>query len=668
MDMSARYKNSISKRYNLAFIVILTLIMSGFAATATAITINRISQDLGTKLENYLRISTIALETPLWNFDHKITKGYLDSLMLDESIVYANVLAADGTINNRIQSSVKGMTFSDFVTSSDYSTLEGQVMKEGNKIGQIELAISRATIRNEIRTNILAILALTLLVLTTVVATSVVISRRYITRPLSKLQKSAASIGSGNLEIEIDVSGQDEIGFLAREFDGMRNAIHRLVGELKKSNEKLERANRGLEDRVEERTKEVVATQQKLVDAIGSTSEGFAFFDAEDFLVLHNARYVELLYGGTDILIKPGMSFEQILRLGVETGLIADNTEDIEGFIQKRIAQHNDPKGTILQRRGDDIWLQISERKISDGGTVAVFSDVSDLKKREADLTEKTVALEHLSNQLSKYLSPQIYDSIFDGRQEVKVASSRKKLTVFFSDIVGFTETAEQMESEELTTLLNSYLTEMTKIALDHGATIDKYIGDAILIFFGDPETRGAKQDAVRCVDMAIAMSERMGILREIWTKAGIIQPLEIRIGIHTDYCTVGNFGSESRLDYTIIGRGVNTASRLETAADPGKILISHATHALVKDDIPCVSRGQVEVKGIARPLDVYEVSPGEELPLIEKVLSAPASSKLELDVNSLSGQEREKFADLLRTLLCRIQKDDDAEEKTLRD
>ncbi|MFT5114639.1 MAG: adenylate cyclase, partial [Parasphingorhabdus sp.] len=132
-----------------------------------------------------------------------------------------------------------------------------------------------------------------------------------------------------------------------------------------------------------------------------------------------------------------------------------------------------------------------------DNGTVAIYSDITDLKKREKELTSKSNALEQLSNQLAKYLSPQIYDSIFSGKQEVKLVSERKRLTIFFSDIVGFTATTEKLESEDLTNLLNHYLTEMSQIALNHGATIDKYIGDAIVIFFGDPETLGVKGDAI---------------------------------------------------------------------------------------------------------------------------------------------------------------------------
>jgi class 3 adenylate cyclase len=228
--------------------------------------------------------------------------------------------------------------------------------------------------------------------------------------------------------------------------------------------------------------------------------------------------------------------------------------------------------------------------------------------ERTEELAKKSHQMERLSNQLSKYLSPQVYESIFTGRQEVKIAAARKKLTVFFSDIVGFTETADRMESEELTQLLNHYLTEMSRIALEYGATIDKYVGDAIMIFFGDPETKGTREDALACVQMALDMRQRMQELADIWRDTGIENPLRVRMGIHTGFCTVGNFGSEDRLDYTIIGSAVNIASRLEAIAPPGEILISYETDALVKDRVHCEKHGQVDVKGIAHPVTTYRV------------------------------------------------------------
>jgi class 3 adenylate cyclase len=148
----------------------------------------------------------------------------------------------------------------------------------------------------------------------------------------------------------------------------------------------------------------------------------------------------------------------------------------------------------------------------------------------------------------------------------------------------------------------------MSKIALKFGGTIDKFIGDSVMVFFGDPTTQGAKKDAVAAVSMAIAMRKHMKVLRQQWRARGITKPLEIRMGINTGFCTVGNFGADTRMDYTIIGREVNLASRLESSAEAGEILISHETYSLTKDVIMCRDKGQATVKGFTRPVQVYQI------------------------------------------------------------
>src|SRR5262249_33433576 len=130
--------------------------------------------------------------------------------------------------------------------------------------------------------------------------------------------------------------------------------------------------------------------------------------------------------------------------------------------------QHRSPGEPQVQQRSNGRWVMVSERRTDDGGTVSVYSDITELKQREQDLTEKSKALAALSSKLAKYLAPQVYDSIFTGQQDVKIVSKRKKLTVCFSDLVGFTEITDKMESEDLTALLNHYLTEMSKIALQY--------------------------------------------------------------------------------------------------------------------------------------------------------------------------------------------------------
>lgn len=191
-----------------------------------------------------------------------------------------------------------------------------------------------------------------------------------------------------------------------------------------------------------------------------------------------------------------------------------------------------------------------------------------------------------------------------------KILTERKRITVFFSDIVGFTELSEELEAETVAALLNNYLSEMSKVANRFNGTVDKFMGDAIMILFGDDSetSQGIKKDAVKCVAMALEMSKRMQELQAHWAELGIKKPLQIRIGINSGYCTVGTFGTDKNLDYTALGASVNLASRLESAGKPGNILISHETWSLIKDVILCKDKGQIKAKGFANPIQVYQV------------------------------------------------------------
>jgi PAS domain S-box-containing protein len=394
-------------------------------------------------------------------------------------------------------------------------------------------------------------------------------------------------------------------------------------------------------------------SERRLAEAIESISEGFACYDGEDKLVICNSCYRNIMYPGIEVDLSVGTSFESIIRRAAERGYVKDAEGRVEEWIAERLEQHRNPGEPKVQHRDNRRWIMVSERRTDDGGTVAVYSDITELKQREQDLTEKSNTLAALSSKLAKYLAPQVYDSIFTGQQDVKIISKRKKLTVCFSDLVGFTEITDKMESEDLTQLLNHYLTEMSKIALQYGATIDKYVGDAIVMFFGDPTSLGVKNDALACVQMAIAMQNRVNELAHEWRSSGIKTPLRCRIGIHTGYCTVGNFGSEDRMDYTMIGGTVNLTSRLEHEAPPGGVLISFETYALVKDDVHCEERGQVRVKGLADPVATYAVigpkSQGEQL--------SPARMRLEFDSDRMSEEERKAAAAELRRALKSLEK-----------
>ncbi len=273
------------------------------------------------------------------------------------------------------------------------------------------------------------------------------------------------------------------------------------------------------------------------------------------------------------------------------------------------------------------------------------------------EIARKNRELELLSVKLAKYLSPQVYQSIFSGRQEVKIASQRKKLSVLFADIAGFTEITERLEPEEVTGFLNQYLTEMSRIAAEYGATIDKYVGDAVVAFFGDPETRGVQQDALACVKMALAMQRRMAELERMWRDGGLERPVKCRIGISTGYCTVGNFGSEDRMDYTIIGSGVNLASRLEKAAPPGGILLPYETFAHVKDEVHCEAIGPIRVKGIADTITAYcAFELYRNLPEgVHIVREDHPNIRIDLDLSAMTPEQRRQAALALQRALSRL-------------
>jgi class 3 adenylate cyclase len=263
---------------------------------------------------------------------------------------------------------------------------------------------------------------------------------------------------------------------------------------------------------------------------------------------------------------------------------------------------------TLLRARATS---SIEKKRLRDLDRVRLVQLQTEKDRTEAAnrlVTEKNQILETLSSKLSKYLSPQIYQSIFRGEQTVEISSKRKKLTICFTDIAGFTETTDNLESEELTNVLNHYLTEMSVIALQHGATIDKFIGDAMLLFFGDPESKGVAEDAKACVLMAIAMQRRMRELEQEWRSRGLLRPFRIRMGITTGFCTVGNFGSRDRMDYTIIGNEVNLAARLQSATEPGSILLSHETNALVQGLVMTEEQPPITVKGFPKPISGYKL------------------------------------------------------------
>lgn len=249
-----------------------------------------------------------------------------------------------------------------------------------------------------------------------------------------------------------------------------------------------------------------------------------------------------------------------------------------------------------------------SKREIEDL-TILYDNIVEHSTQNEIDLEKSNEEMKSLLDSMKKYLSSQLFNSIISSPSENKHLSyQRKKLTIFFSDIVGFTQITDMIEPEALSSLLNDYLNEMSKIAAKYSGTIDKFIGDAIMIFFGDTDSEDEIESAKQCIKMSLEMLRKIDLLSEEWISKGSPSHLKVRMGINTGFCTVGNFGSENRMDYTLIGGQVNIASRLEKLSDENSVTISNSTYNLVQDIAVVEPPVSVEVKGISHPIEVYKL------------------------------------------------------------
>ncbi len=212
-----------------------------------------------------------------------------------------------------------------------------------------------------------------------------------------------------------------------------------------------------------------------------------------------------------------------------------------------------------------------------------------------------------IKGAFSQYLAPAVVDQLVENPKLLKLGGERKVLSVFFSDVAGFSSIAEQMPAEELVDLLNGYLTEMTDIVMQYEGTVDKFEGDAIIAFFGAPID--FKDHARRICFAGLDMQKRLAQLRDIWKKEGRNE-LYMRIGINTGEVVVGNMGSQSRFDYTMIGDTVNLASRLEGVNKQYQTytMLSEFTYEMAKEDIEARELDSIRVVGKQEPIRIYEL------------------------------------------------------------
>jgi adenylate cyclase len=211
-----------------------------------------------------------------------------------------------------------------------------------------------------------------------------------------------------------------------------------------------------------------------------------------------------------------------------------------------------------------------------------------------------------ITQLFGRYVAPNVVKELIEHRDLIVFAGRKERLTMFFSDIRGFTTMSERLAPEQVSTLLNEYFSHMTKIVFKHGGTLDKFMGDAVMAFFGNPIFFA--DHPKRAVQMALEMKKEMEVLCAKWKSEGKESEVGIGMGINTGEVVVGNLGSNEFFDYTVIGDAVNLACRLEAMAKKGQIIVSESTYQEVKDYFKIEKLEPVMVKGKTQLVQIYEV------------------------------------------------------------
>jgi class 3 adenylate cyclase len=235
------------------------------------------------------------------------------------------------------------------------------------------------------------------------------------------------------------------------------------------------------------------------------------------------------------------------------------------------------------------------------------LEEVSALNHRLEARIEEQMAELIRTGELRRFLPAQVADEVLAG-QLGSDALGRRKVTILFADMVGFTDLSDSLDPEELTEVLDEFLREMSAILVSHGGTLDNYIGDGIMAVFGAPKPMDDEEQAWAATASALAMRDGAGELSARIRGRGIPADLKIRVGINAGHCMVGVLGSDVLRAYKVVGFSVNIASRLQSEAAPGTILCGYRTYAMVKDRVRAESREPLALKGAARPVEAWEI------------------------------------------------------------
>jgi adenylate cyclase len=236
---------------------------------------------------------------------------------------------------------------------------------------------------------------------------------------------------------------------------------------------------------------------------------------------------------------------------------------------------------------------------------VVAFAGIAAVAIENSEFAERIRRETLVRSNFERYFAPQLAERIVNAPEAIKLGGDKRRVAVLFSDIRGFTQLSESMKPDEMASLLTEYFTEMVECVFRHGGTLDKFMGDAVMAQWGAPI--GTPEDADQAMSAALDMMAAMETLNRRWQSEGRPR-LELGIGLNYGEAFAGNIGSERRLEFTVIGDTVNTASRLCSAADSGQILITEEMRRALQSPPPLAVCPPVELKGKSQPLPVYRV------------------------------------------------------------
>ena len=283
------------------------------------------------------------------------------------------------------------------------------------------------------------------------------------------------------------------------------------------------------------------------------------------------------------------------------TAQLRDRARQLEATVAERTAELADEKAETERLNAE----------------LSVFNDT--LQEKVQEQLEQIVR----GSRLRKYFPKKVVDRILGQDGDVAVAAERRRTTIVFTDLAGFTRLSEQNPPERVTALLNEYLDEMVALIDEHGGTLDKIMGDGIMVLFGAADDMAPERQAVQALRMAARMQAAMTRLAAAWQADGLEQAVALRVGVHQADVTVGNFGSEDLVEFTAIGRGVNLAARLESAAPTGGVLASFEVFALAQGTLAFGEPVGLRLKGIDGEVPAYPLALDAAPPGLAEAASA---------------------------------------------